>query len=152
MTIISSSISRACLCRRSSACYCHPLTLFLHMSVQSQLVASLHQLSVCPSVLPLPLFVFFSFFFFLLLSSPVMLEYHKCKISFHLVKIHSHWTSSTSFKGNIGLYVHRNHWGLLGTGKLGVRYFKSNTYSLHCHHLNDSALRWAVVWAILMFH
>ena len=27
----------------------------------------------------------------------------------------------------------------------------SNTYSLHCHHQNDSALKWAVVWAILMF-
>ena len=30
--------------------------------------------------------------------------------------------------------------------------FIFNTYSLHCHHQNDSALRWAVVWAILMFH
>ena len=27
----------------------------------------------------------------------------------------------------------------------------SNSYSLHCHHQNDSALRWAVVWAVLMF-
>ena len=27
-----------------------------------------------------------------------------------------------------------------------------NTYSLHCHHKNDSALRWAAVWDILMFH
>ena len=34
-----------------------------------------------------------------------------------------------------------------GSGNL-----KSNTYSLHCRHQNDSALRWAVVWAILMFH
>ena len=24
--------------------------------------------------------------------------------------------------------------------------------SLHCHHLSDSALRWAVMTAILMFH
>ena len=26
-------------------------------------------------------------------------------------------------KGSIGLYVHRNHYGLLGTGKLGGREF-----------------------------
>ena len=36
-------------------------------------------------------------------------------------------------------------------GSWGVRNYISNTYSLHCHHQNDSALRWAVVWAILMF-
>ena len=34
----------------------------------------------------------------------------------------------------------------------GSGIFISNTYSLHCHHQNDSALRWAVVWAIFMFH
>ena len=33
--------------------------------------------------------------------------------------------------------------GEVGGG--GVRSFISNTYSLHCHHQNDSALRWAVV-------
>ena len=27
----------------------------------------------------------------------------------------------------------------------GSGIFISNTYSLHCHHQNDSALRWAVV-------
>ena len=32
-----------------------------------------------------------------------------------------------------------------GRGSRGVRSFISNTYSLHCHHQNDSALRWAVV-------
>ena len=54
--------------------------------------------------------------------------------------------------GNFGLYVHRNRSGLLGTGRLGgVNNYISNTYSLHCHHQNDSASRWAVVWAILMF-
>ena len=60
----------------------------------------------------------------------------------------------------MGLYVHRNHEDLLGTGKLGgggVRNFISNTYLLHCHHQIDSALRWAgcvshfnvslIVWA-----
>ena len=36
--------------------------------------------------------------------------------------------------------------------RLGVENFISNTYPLHCHHQNDSALRWAVVWTILMFH
>ena len=50
--------------------------------------------------------------------------------------------------GNFGLDVHRNHSGLLGTGRLGgFRNYISNTYSLHCHHQNDSALK----WAILMF-
>ena len=34
----------------------------------------------------------------------------------------------------------------------GSGIFISNNYSLHCHHQNDSALRWAAVWAILMFH
>ena len=50
--------------------------------------------------------------------------------------------------GNMGLYVHRNHYGLLGTGKLGgggVGNFMSSTYSLYCHHQIDSALRWAAV-------
>ena len=47
-------------------------------------------------------------------------------------------------KGNMGLYVHRNHKGLLGTGKLGGQEFISNTYSLQYHHQNDSALRWTV--------
>ena len=32
-----------------------------------------------------------------------------------------------------------------GRGSWGVRNFISNTYSLHCHHQNDSELRWAVV-------
>ena len=52
------------------------------------------------------------------------------------------------WEGNMGLYVHRNHSGLLGTGKLGeggAGIFISNTYSLPCHHQNDSALRWAAV-------
>ena len=39
-----------------------------------------------------------------------------------------------------------------GGGGGGGRDFFSNTYSLHCHHQNDSALRWAVVLAISMFH
>ena len=39
----------------------------------------------------------------------------------------------------------------LGRGSWGVGNFISNTYSLHCHHQNDSALRWAAVLAILMF-
>ena len=42
-------------------------------------------------------------------------------------------------EGNMGLYVHRNHEGLLGTGSWGVRNFISNMYSLRCHHHNDSA-------------
>ena len=45
------------------------------------------------------------------------------------------------------------YYTILGTGMLGGQeFFISNTYSLHCHHQNDSALRWAVVRAILMFH
>ena len=34
----------------------------------------------------------------------------------------------------------------------GSGIFISNTCSLHCHCQNDFALRWAAVWAILMFH
>ena len=34
----------------------------------------------------------------------------------------------------------------------GSGIFISNAYPLHCHHQNDSALKWAAVWAILMFH
>ena len=36
---------------------------------------------------------------------------------------------------NMGLYVHRNHSGLLGTGNL-----ISNTYWLHCHHHRNMGL------------
>ena len=39
-----------------------------------------------------------------------------------------------------------------GRESWGVRNFIPNTYSLHIHHQNDSALRWAAVRAILMFH
>ena len=54
---------------------------------------------------------------------------------------------------NVGLYVHRNHSGLLGTGKLGGSgLFISNTYSPHCHQQNSSALRRPAVWDILMCH
>ena len=57
----------------------------------------------------------------------------------------------------------RKHWALrpqkplrlIRNGEVGERggvgNFISNTHSLHCHHQNDSALRWAVLWAILMF-
>ena len=48
-------------------------------------------------------------------------------------------------EGNFWLFLYRNHSGLLGTGKLGIRNFIFNTYSLHFHHQNDSALRWAAV-------
>ena len=60
--------------------------------------------------------------------------------------------ATLSWKGNMGLYVHRNHEGLLGTGKLGVEASRSNIYSLHCHHQSDYAKRWAAVSSILMFH
>ena len=36
--------------------------------------------------------------------------------------------------------------GLIGDGEVGGSgIYISNTYSLHCHHQNDSALRWAAV-------
>ena len=53
----------------------------------------------------------------------------------------------------------RKHWALrpqkplrlIRDGEVGGReIFISNTYSLHCHHQNDSALRLAAVRAILM--
>ena len=34
---------------------------------------------------------------------------------------------------------------LIKDRKLGTANFTSNTKSLHCHHQNDSALRWAAV-------
>ena len=40
---------------------------------------------------------------------------------------------------------------LIRDGRVGGSgIFISNTYFLHCHHQNDSALRWAALWAILM--
>ena len=49
-------------------------------------------------------------------------------------------------KGNIGLYVQTQKKRLIRDGEVGgVENFISNTYSLHYHHQNDSALRWAVV-------
>ena len=37
-------------------------------------------------------------------------------------------------------------------GEVGGGYLCPNTYEFHCHHQNDSALRRAAVWDILMFH
>ena len=47
--------------------------------------------------------------------------------------------SETSFSGSLLLHA-KGNWGSWG---LGI--FISNTYSLYCHHQNDSALRWAAV-------
>ena len=42
---------------------------------------------------------------------------------------------------------------MMRDGEIGVSgIFISKTYSLHCHHQNNSALRWEAVCAILMFH
>ena len=66
-----------------------------------------------------------------------------------------------SMNSKTGREKKKKHWALrpqkslrlIRDGEVGaVRNFISHTYSLHCHHQNDSALRWAVVWAILMFH
>ena len=54
--------------------------------------------------------------------------------------------SETSFSGSLLLHAKGNR------GSWGLGIFISNTYSLYCHHQNDSALRWAAVWAIFMFH
>ena len=44
-------------------------------------------------------------------------------------------------------------WRLIRDGEVGGSgIFISNTYWLCRHHQNDSAWRWAVVWAIFMFH
>ena len=64
-----------------------------------------------------------------------------------------------SRKNTCGKARGRKHWALrpqkplrlIRDGEVGVRNFICNTYSLHCHHQNDSALRWAVVWTILMY-
>ena len=41
---------------------------------------------------------------------------------------------------------------LIRDGEVGGMGISPNTYSLNCHHQNDSALRWAAVWVISMFH
>ena len=54
---------------------------------------------------------------------------------------------------NIGVLRPQKPLRLIRDGEVrGSGNFISNTYSLHRHHQNDSALRWAVVWAILMFY
>ena len=46
----------------------------------------------------------------------------------------------------MGLYIHKKPLRLIKDGEVeGSGIFISNTYSLHCHHRNDSALRWAAV-------
>ena len=47
-----------------------------------------------------------------------------------------HKPSCLCLESHIGLHVHRDHKGLLWTGKLGGRE-SANSYSLHCHHQND---------------
>ena len=54
---------------------------------------------------------------------------------------------ASSARRNMGLNIHRNHQGLLGTGKCVCVYvwvgrgrlgmFISSTHLLHCHHQND---------------
>ena len=55
----------------------------------------------------------------------------------------------------IGLNVHSNLSRLIRDGGKwggGDGYLCPTMYSLHCHHQNDSVLRWAAVWDIWMFH
>ena len=52
--------------------------------------------------------------------------------AFHASSVTEEETFGFTFTETIKAY--------LGTGKLGVRKFISNPYSLHCHHQNDSAL------------
>ena len=52
-----------------------------------------------------------------------------------------------------GLTSTATSYGWLGGGVGGEdRYRCPTTYPLQCRHQNNSALRWAAVWAILMFH
>ena len=72
------------------------------------------------------------------------------KLSFltcYLVARRKAWKETWGFTSTetIKAYQGRGSWGV------GI-FFLSNTYLLHCHHQNDSALRWAAVSAILMFH
>ena len=50
-------------------------------------------------------------------------------------------------QGRMGFNVHNNLLRLIrdGVGELGDGYPYPTTYSLHCHHQNDSALRRAAV-------
>ena len=76
---------------------------------------------------------------------------HKDILSFHPVLYFSLLVvnSSRHFsqkEGNMGLDVHRKPLRLIRDGEVGGSgIYISNTYSLHCHHQNDSALRWAAV-------
>ena len=56
------------------------------------------------------------------------------------LNIHSNLLQLTRDGGNGG-------WGVVVVG-----YLCTTTYSLHCYHQNNSALRWAAVWYILTFH
>ena len=52
-----------------------------------------------------------------------------------------------------GLNVHSSLLRLIKDGgKWGDGYLCPTTYTQNGHHQNDSALRWAAVWDILMFH
>ena len=51
------------------------------------------------------------------------------------------------------LNVNRNPKAYSRNGEKGVCYVVGEEYlSLHCHHQNDSCIRWAAMRAILMFH
>ena len=73
-------------------------------------------------------------------------------------RVHHHTGQHFVYSGEV-----KRHWALRPqkqlrlirdgeVGRGGVRNFISETYSLHRHLQSDSALRWAAVWTILMFH
>ena len=61
-------------------------------------------------------------------------------------------TSKASCSVQLALQLQKGRGAVRRKGKLGVGNLISNTYLLHCHHQNESALRWAAVCANLMFH
>ena len=67
-----------------------------------------------------------------------------------------HTGQQYAFTPSWGLTSTANSYGWLGTGEGGSggmsTYMSYTTYSLHCQHQNDSTLRRAAVWDILMFH
>ena len=105
-------------------------------------------------------FFFFSLILFLVMGLVLWRKYGTEKNTLLLLSSHyqrvspyvSLITTSYLYLRKHGALCSQKPLGLIRDKEIGGSgIFISNTYSLHCHHQNDSALWWAAVWAILMF-